>query len=316
MKVYIKSNSKKDLAWAKFFGRRRSRKVTFIVETTGDDDIDNQLMVDDLSSLFLGPCFARGAQGKLHLGTYKDQSVAVKISPILDDFHKFSDLADKIEKQFHREFTFLSRLRHPNVLQFVAAYKKPPILGIITEYVSRGSLGSFLNKIEHSHKFLPLKKVIAMALDIARGMAYVHSQGIVHRDLKPDNILISEDFHLKVADFGLACEESECRRLADGAGTYKWKAPEMVKRKKSYNRKIDVYSFGLILWELVAGTVPFEDMTREQVAFAVVNKNLRPPVPKHCHPTMRALIEQCWCSKPAKRLEFSQIVQILQHLEA
>ncbi|KAL3538228.1 hypothetical protein ACH5RR_001594 [Cinchona calisaya] len=313
VQVYMKSNSIRDFAWTKYFGHGRSRKVTSMVET---DDIDNQLMVDDLSSLFLGPSFARGAHGELHRGTYKDDSVAVKISRILDDYHNNLDSADKIQKQFDREFTFLSRLHHPNVLKFVAAYKQPPTFMIITEYVSGGSLRSYLNKIERNRELLPLIKVIAMALDIARGMGYIHSQGIVHRDLKPDNILISNDFHLKVADFGLACEESQCRRLTDIAGTYRWMAPEMVKGKKSNNRKIDVYSFGLILWELVAGTVPFEDMTPEQVAFAVVNKNLRPHVPERCHPTMRALIEQCWCSKPEKRLEFWQIVETLEHLEA
>ncbi|KAL3538216.1 hypothetical protein ACH5RR_001582 [Cinchona calisaya] len=268
------------------------------------------------SSLFLGPRFARGAHGLLHCGTYKNQSVAVKISRILDGYNKNSDLADKVEKQFNREFTFLSRFHHPNVLKFVAAYKDPPVFCIITEYASGGSLGSYLNEIEYDHKFLPLKKVISMALDIARGMAYIHSQGIVHRDLKPDNILVTEEFHLKVADFGLACEEAQCKRLADGAGTYTWMAPEMLKRKKSYNRKIDVYGFGLILWELVAGTDPLEDMTPAQVAFAVLKKNLRPPVPEHCHPTMRALIEQCWSSKPKKRPEFWQIVQILEQFEA
>ena len=72
-----------------------------------------------------------------------------------------------------------------------------------------------------------------MALDIARGMAYIHSQGIVHRDLKPDNVLISEDFHLKIADFGDACEEAHCHLLADRTGTLRWMAPEMMKQKKS-----------------------------------------------------------------------------------
>lgn len=151
----------------------------------------------------------------------------------------------------------------------MAACRKPPVFCIVTEYLSEGSLRAYLHKLVE--KYLPLEKLISMALDIARGMEYIHSQGVIHRDLKPENILITEDFHLKVADFGIACEEAYCDLLADDPGTYRWMAPEMIKRKH-YGRKVDVYGFGLILWELVAGTIPYEDMTPIQAAFAVVNK--------------------------------------------
>lgn len=110
-----------------------------------------------------------------------------------------------------------------------------------------------------------------MALDIARGMEYVHSQGVIHRDLKPENILLTEDFQLKVADFGIGCEEGYCDVVSDDSGTYRWMAPEMIKRKP-YDRKVDVYGFGLILWEMVAGSLPYKNMTPIQAAFAVVHQ--------------------------------------------
>ncbi|XP_012445178.1 uncharacterized protein LOC105769237 isoform X2 [Gossypium raimondii] len=126
---------------------------------------------------------------------------------------------------------------------------------------------------------------------------------------------VIKDFHMKIADFGIACEEAYCDLLADDPGTYRWMAPEMIKRK-SYGRKVDVYSFGLMLWELVAGTIPYEDMNPIQAAFAVVNKNLRPVIPKDCPPAMRALIEQCWSLNPEKRPEFWQIVKVLEQFES
>ncbi|TYI81747.1 hypothetical protein E1A91_D05G175200v1 [Gossypium mustelinum] len=126
---------------------------------------------------------------------------------------------------------------------------------------------------------------------------------------------VIKDFHMKIADFGIACEEAYCDLLADDPGTYRWMAPEMIKRK-SYGRKVDVYSFGLMLWELVAGTIPYEDMNPIQAAFAVVNKNLRPAIPKDCPPAMRALIEQCWSLNPEKRPEFWQIVKVLEQFES
>ncbi|KAJ0682227.1 putative protein kinase TKL-Pl-4 family [Helianthus annuus] len=205
------------------------------------------------------------------------------------------------------------------MLQFEAACRQPQVFCIITEYLSEGSLRAYLNKLEDDTRkekeYLPLNKLIKMALDVARGMEYIHSQGVVHRDLKPENILIDEDFQLKIADFGISCEEAYCDLLVDGLGTYRWMAPEVIKRK-SYGRKVDVYAFGLILWEMVAGTIPYKDMTPVQAAFAVAHKNLRPSIPANCPPAMRALIEQCWSSHPEKRPEFWQVVKVLEEFEA
>ncbi|XP_047254662.1 serine/threonine/tyrosine-protein kinase HT1 isoform X5 [Capsicum annuum] len=155
------------------------------------------------------------------------------------------------------------------ISEFIRACKQPPVFCVVTEYLSEGCLRAYLHKLEH--KSLALEKLMALAMDIARGVEYIHSQGIIHRDLKPENILINEDFHLKIADFGIACEEAFCDLLADDPSTYRWMVPETIKRK-SYGRKVDVYGFGLILWEMVAGTIPYEDMTSVQAAFAVVNK--------------------------------------------
>ncbi|KAI7749444.1 hypothetical protein M8C21_029125 [Ambrosia artemisiifolia] len=206
----------------------------------------------------------------------------------------------------------------PPKTTFVAACRQPRVFCIITEYLSEGSLRAYLHKLEDNtgkeKEYLPLEKLIKMALDIARGMEYIHSQGVIHRDLKPENILISKDFQLKIADFGIGCEEAYCDVLADDPGTYRWMAPEMIKRK-SYGRKVDVYGFGLILWEMVAGTIPYKDMTPIQAAFAVVHKNLRPSIPANCPPAMRALIEQCWSSHPEKRPEFWQVVKVLEEFE-
>ncbi|OVA07753.1 Protein kinase domain [Macleaya cordata] len=199
------------------------------------------------------------------------------------------------------------------MIELVAACRNPPVFCVITEYLSGGSLRAFLHKLEH--KSLPLEKLIAIALDITRGMEYIHSRGVVHRDLKPENTIFDQDNHLKIVDFGIACKEAYCDSLADDSGTYRWMAPEMIKRK-SHGRKVDVYSFGLILWEMVAGTIPFEDKTPIQAAFAVVNKKLRPVIPADCPPALRALIEQCWASNPEKRPEFWQIVKVLEQFES
>ncbi|CAJ2678558.1 unnamed protein product [Trifolium pratense] len=303
MKFSDKSKKSKDSGWTKYFDNSAG-KVT-AVETAEEWNVD-------LSKLFVGLRFAYGANSRLYHGMYEDAPVAVKIIRVPDDDEN-GMLAARLEKQFITEVTLLSRLHHPNVLKFVAACRKPPVYCVITEYLSEGSLRSYLHKLEG--KPISLQKLIAFSLDIAHGMQYIHSQGVIHRDLKPENVLINEDFHLKIADFGIACEEAYCDLLADDPGTYRWMAPEMIKRKH-YGRKVDVYSFGLILWEMLTGTLPYEDMTPIQAAFAVVNKNSRPVIPSNCQPAMRALIEQCWSLHPDKRPEFWQIVKVLEQFES
>ncbi|KAK1302824.1 Serine/threonine-protein kinase HT1 [Acorus calamus] len=301
-KASDKSKLRKDNSWTKLFDHGGGRVRA--VETT------EEWMVD-MSKLYLGLKFACGAHSRLYHGIYKDQAVAVKIIRQPDDDEN-GVLSVRLEKQFTREVTLLSHLHHQNVIKLAAACKKPPVFCIITEYLSGGSLRGFLHKLEH--RSLPLQKLLSFALDIAHGMEYVHSQGVIHRDLKPENILFDQNMCLKVADFGIACEEAYCDALAEDPGTYRWMAPEMIKHKP-YGRKVDVYSFGLVLWEMVTGTIPYEEMTPIQAAFAVVDKNMRPAIPINCPAPLRALIEQCWALSSEKRPEFWQIVKVLEQFE-
>lgn len=299
LKASEKSSSKKDTTWARYFDHGGGRVAA--LETAENWTVD-------LSKLYLGLRFASGAHSRLYHGIYKDRPVAVKIIRQPDD-DEDREMAARLEKQFTREVTLLSHLYHRNVIkvllvnlhlgifaqistrflsfffsllllsycnvifcglmQLEGACKNPPVFCIVTEYLSGGSLRAFLHKLQH--KSLPLEKLIAIALDIARGMEYIHSQGVIHRDLKPENILFDQDLCVKIADFGIACEEAYCDRLAKDPGTYRWMAPEMIKHKQ-YGRKVDVYSFGLLLWEMVAGTIPYEEMNPIQAAFAVVDK--------------------------------------------
>ncbi|KAK4756155.1 hypothetical protein SAY87_006282 [Trapa incisa] len=300
-KTRDKLKASTESAWTKYFDHGGGRVVA----------VETEDWAVDMSKLFLGHRFAHGAHSRLYHGIYMDEPVAVKIIRVPDDDENGS-LAARLDKQFTREASLLSQLHHSNVIKFVAACKKPPVYCIITEYLSEGSLRAYLHKLER--RSIPLQKLLAIALDVARGMDYVHSQGVIHRDLKPENVIIDENFHLKIADFGIACDVTHCDTLADDPGTFRWMAPEMMKRKP-YGRKVDVYSFGLILWEMMAGTIPFEELNPVQVAYAVLNKGLRPEIPKDCPPSLQALIEQCWSLHPHKRPDFWQIVKVLEEFE-
>ncbi|KAI3854154.1 hypothetical protein MKX03_033606 [Papaver bracteatum] len=261
----------------------------------------------DMSQLLIGNKFASGRHSRIYKGIYKQTEVAIKL---ISQPEEDQNLANLLENQFNSEVTLLFRLQHPNIVTFVAACKKPPVFCIIMEYLAGGSLKKYLHQQEpHS---VPLDLVLKFSLDIARGMHYLHNQGILHRDLKSENLLLGEDMCVKVADFGISCLESQCGSGKGFTGTYRWMAPEMIK-DKHHTKKVDVYSFGIVLWELLTALTPFQDMTPEQAAFAVSRKNARPPLPTACPVKLSHLINRCWSSNPDKRPYFDEIISVLEN---
>ncbi|ONK66823.1 uncharacterized protein A4U43_C06F12380 [Asparagus officinalis] len=194
----VKVKHQKEKSWMRYFddGVGRVTRVSAL-------DTTEEWMVD-LSKLYLGLRFASGAHSRLYHGVYKEKPVAVKIVRQPDDDEN-GPMAAQLEQQFTREVNFLSRLCHRNVIKLAAACRNPPVFFIVTEYLSGGSLRAFLHKLEH--KTLSMEKLVSIALDIGRGMEYIHSQGIIHCDLKPENVLFDDEFYVKIADFGIACEE-------------------------------------------------------------------------------------------------------------
>ncbi|KAG0557002.1 hypothetical protein M758_11G091500 [Ceratodon purpureus] len=294
---------KKSASWAHFV------EVSQVEAPHLDMEVPEQY-VCDMSALFLGQKFASGNHSRLYQGVYNDQDVAVKLLRL--DNCEDAAIATRLERQFMQEMHCLSQLHHPNIVKFVAASWKPPVCCLIMEYVPGGSLRAFLRKLEKGS--MPMKTILSMALDVALGMEYLHSQGVVHRDLKSENLVLTEDLHIKLTDFGVGCLETECDQRSADTGTYRWMAPEMISHKH-YSKKVDVYSFGIVLWELVTGLLPFQNMTPVQVAYAVVNKNLRPTIPEDCPSSLRYLMEDCWLADPERRPNFYQIVQILEDLD-
>ncbi|GLU19712.1 hypothetical protein SLE2022_359460 [Rubroshorea leprosula] len=246
---------------------------------------------------------ASGSNGDLYKGTYCSQEVAIKIL-------KSERVTTEMLREFSQEVFIMRKIRHKNVVQFIGACTRPPMLCIVTEFMARGSLYDYLHKQRGTFKLPSLLKV---AIDVSKGMNYLHQNNIIHRDLKTANLLMDENEVIKVADFGVARVQSESGVMTAETGTYRWMAPEVIEHKP-YDHKADVFSFGIVLWELLTGELPYAYLTPLQAAVGVVQKGLRPAIPKHSYPRLAELLERCWQQDPAQRPNFSEIIDILQQM--
>lgn len=159
-------------------------------------------------------------------------------------------------------------------------------------------------------RFFKLPALLKVAIDVSKGMNYLHQNKIVHRDLKAANLLMDENAVVKVADFGVAKVQSPSGVMTAETGTYRWMAPEVIEHKP-YDRKADVFSFGIVLWELLTRKLPYDHLSPLQAAVGVVQQGLRPTVPTNTDPKMVQLLERCWQQDPSSRPEFSEITEIL-----
>jgi serine/threonine protein kinase len=269
-------------------------------------------MLVDPKLLFVGSKIGEGAHGKVYEGRYGDRIVAIKV---LNRGHSADERAC-LESRFVREVTMMSRVKHENLVKFIGACKDP-LMVIVTELLPGMSLRKYLGTIRPNT--LDLRVVLGFSLDIARAMDCLHANGIIHRDLKPDNLLLTANQKsVKLADFGLAREETVTEMMTAETGTYRWMAPELYStvtlrqgEKKHYNNKVDVYSFGIVLWELLTNRMPFEGMSNLQAAYAAAFKHQRPSIPDEISPDLAFIIQSCWMEDPNMRPSFSQIIRML-----
>ncbi|RAL52027.1 hypothetical protein DM860_016525 [Cuscuta australis] len=200
--------------------------------------------------------------------------------------------------------------------EFIGACKDP-LMVIVTELLPGMSLRKYLASLRPGK--LDLLVALNFALDIARAMECLHANGIIHRDLKPDNLLLTANQKsVKLADFGLAREETLTEMMTAETGTYRWMAPELYStvtlrqgEKKHYNNKVDVYSFGIVLWELLTNRMPFEGMSNLQAAYAAAFKQERPILGEEIPPDLAFIIQSSWVEDPNMRPSFGQIIRML-----
>ncbi|KAJ9171992.1 hypothetical protein P3X46_015285 [Hevea brasiliensis] len=238
-----------------------------------------------------------------------------------------------LRASFQQEVAVWHKLDHANVTKFVGAsmgtsnLKIPPksptdgsydsdpssACCVVLEYLPGGTLKKFL--IRNRRKKLAFKVVIQLALDLSRGLSYLHSKKIVHRDVKTENMLLDAHRTLKIADFGVARVEAQNPRDMTGeTGTLGYMAPEVLDGKP-YNRKCDVYSFGICLWEIYCCDMPYPDLSFAEVSSQVIRQNLRPEIPRCCPNSFASIMRKCWDANADKRPEMDVVVRLLEAID-
>lgn len=200
----------------------------------------------------LGECLGTGGFGAVYAGTHQetDQRVAIKF------LHDTEGLEPEVQSRFVREVALLERFDHENIVRMYDSDLHEGRVYCAMELVECGSLKEVL-VARHQ---LPWREATEVALQVCEALAHAHQNDCVHRDLKPSNLYLAEDGLVKLGDLGLARDLSDSRLTAEGqtVGTWRYMAPEQITGQENIDGRLDIYALGCILFEMIAGHVPFE----------------------------------------------------------
>ncbi|CAH9079408.1 unnamed protein product [Cuscuta europaea] len=257
----------------------------------------------DFSEVNIGIRVGIGFFGEVFRGIWNGIEVAVKV-------YLEQDLSQENIEDFANEISILSRIRHPNVILFLGACTKPPRLSMVTEFMEMGSLYHLIHAGGQKNK-LSWRRRLKMLCDICRGLIYIHRMKIAHRDLKSANCLVNKHLKVKICDFGLSrLLATKPMRDSSAAGTPEWMAPELI-RNEPFTEKCDIFSLGVIIWELYTLNRPWEGVPSVQVVYAVANDGKRLDIPEG---PVGKLIADCWV-EPDERPSCLQVLLRLLELE-
>ncbi|KAK8472266.1 hypothetical protein PHAVU_002G154800 [Phaseolus vulgaris] len=272
------------------------------LSSTGDNE-SNSVSECEIhwEELQLREQIGQGSYAIVYHGIWNGSDVAAKV-------YFGNGYTEETLQDYRKEIDIMKRLRHPNVLLFMGAVYSPERLAIVTELLPRGSL---FKNLHRNNQTLDIRRRLRMALDVAKGMNYLHHRNppIVHRDLKSSNLLVDKNWTVKVGDFGLSrLKDATLLNTKSGRGTPQWMAPEVLRNEPS-NEKSDVFSFGVILWELMTHSIPWKNLNSLQVVGVVGFVDRRLDLPDDLDPYVASIINDCWRSDPEKRPSFEELIQ-------
>ncbi|GAA6216424.1 RAF proto-oncogene serine/threonine-protein kinase isoform X3 [Lates japonicus] len=267
----------------------------------------------EASEVYLHSRIGSGSFGTVYKGKWHGD-VAVKIL-------KVTDPTPEQFQAFRNEVAVLRKTRHVNILLFMG-YMTKDNLAIVTQWCEGSSLYKHIHVLETNFKMIQLMDI---ARQTAQGMDYLHAKNIIHRDMKSNNIFLHEGLTVKIGDFGLATVKarwSGSHQVEQPSGSILWMAPEVIRMQDNnpYSFQSDVYSYGIVLFELMTGELPYSQIAnRDQIIFMVGRGYLSPDLSKlykNCPKAMKRLVADCIKKSKDERPLFPQIlssIELLQH---
>lgn len=245
----------------------------------------------------LGRTLGIGSFGKVKLAEHllTNQLTAIKI--VNRDRIKTLGVREKI----NREVRILQRFVHPNIIRLYDVIETPTDIFLVMEYASGGELFDYIV----SNGRLPEEEARKYFQQIISGVAYCHEFGIAHRDLKPENLLLTRDFNIKVADFGLSNVMQDGRFLRTSCGSPNYAAPEVISGYLYAGPEIDIWSCGVILYALLCGALPFDDEAIPKLFKKIKNGIYQ--MPSHLNSSAQNLISRLLSVEPLKRISVPEI---------
>ncbi len=240
----------------------------------------------------LGDLIGKGSFGDVHQGSCGGREVAVKVLQL-------KSLPPHLAQDFDNESRIMWQCKFDNIVELYGICTEPGKFSIIMEHVSSGSL----NHLLHDNQSLTEEQQWQLAIGIAEGLSYLHSKNVLHGDLKSNNILLNEKSNPKISDFGLSKLKLETtasnvasRRAVD---TVRWRAPELLKGA-TVSKSSDVYSYGMILWEIISRKIPFIGLLDEVIVISRLKDGQKENIPDNCPDFWREIINACWAAPESR----------------
>ncbi|KAK7301691.1 hypothetical protein RJT34_12563 [Clitoria ternatea] len=214
--------------------------------------------------------------------------------------------------QLRKDLLALMTCGHKNIMQFFGVCVDDNHgLCVVTKFIEGGSVHDLMLK----NRKLPIKDVVGMAVDVAEGIKFMNDHGVAYRDLNTQRILLDKHGNACLGDMGIV---TACKSVGEAmdyeTDGYQWLAPEIIAgdpESVSETWMSNVYSFGMVIWEMVTGEAAYSSCSPVQAAVGIAACGLRPEIPKDCPQTLKSLMTKCWNHTPSKRPQFSEILAML-----
>lgn len=282
--------------------------------------LKSNLTFDDFEDCAL---YAEGTNAVIYRALYNSVDVVIKM------VKKEAAHNEIVADEFDMELSILKHCDHPNVIRYHGSGTVPRQF-IVMEFLDEGTLGELFVRSDRSKRIdskspplITFRDALHYGHGLAEALHYLHTTcvpgvSIIHRDLKPDNIGISDGV-VKLFDFGLSIcvqrtsSSSETYEMTGCTGTMRYMSPE-VALGNAYSEKVDVYSFGVILWQMATDNIPYKKVTKAEFMESVVRGGSRPPVNPEWPSDFIELLETCWTSKAEARPSFDIVARVLEDL--